>query len=734
MPRLREGDDVTPISWFQQIVVSQIVAKPQMYAFLHFTGVLLEVLACLSYFVSLEANDVSAEEYTFFHLHMQRGLVVVNGILGVCFILQFIFVFLSAPHYLDSILSLECFLLLTTAIPMASLLVVDRCVSHGDVFWIPFFLRVWIARKYARTLITLTSALSPATAEIISHAILSIAIIVTSLGVFQIVETVGKNDVFEFYNSLYFIVVTVTTMGYGDIRPTSRVSYATVMVIIFVSMLFFPALLSNVSELIDFLTTHNVYRNSADHVLICGTFTYTDFRLLLREFTAGVRKFSDLNLVIVSPEPFDPRVQRMVKTSVLRKRVTLCVGDVLDRKEIVRFAARRADCVILLSPHTATSQRGDFKTLLSSVAFQRHDPDLPQYLMLKRVTESTLVQRCAFVVFDREKLKYTLIGMALKLPAVIPWLLNLIKTSNVSSGAFDADQEIGWWSEYNRGVGNSIFCMRAPEPLEGRLFSAASHLLMCNGSVTLIGIVRDGHVLINPSDKLKSSDVLLVLACGARNVEHCAAKCETLDRLAPTGSASESSYSRALDPAVSGLATSSYGAFLRKGGKRKKCWYPFEDHILLIDLCGTLSEQELCLEERLSEERFQVVDLLRLLRPFVHDDQCNENIVLMSTKGVSELIAQQWSMSPIFFVKASGLDGAALDKCSPGKAKAVLIFCSLEGTLNNSDTLVRLVLSMVKGRLKACGRDKSVPVVVDLQDATGLNYCEPLVRGHGRVR
>lgn len=66
---------------------------------------------------------------------------------------------------------------------------------------------------------------------IISPLLLSLGVIVTVLG-----QVVGRNEGWSAYDSFYWSFITATTVGYGDLRPSRRVSKIFAIVIALVGL------------------------------------------------------------------------------------------------------------------------------------------------------------------------------------------------------------------------------------------------------------------------------------------------------------------------------------------------------------------------------------------------------------------------------------------------------------------------------------------------------------------
>jgi voltage-gated potassium channel len=67
----------------------------------------------------------------------------------------------------------------------------------------------------------------------VAPLLLSIALVITLLG-----QIVGRRESWKRFDALYWAFITATTVGYGDIRPMSRLSKGLSVIIALVGMIF----------------------------------------------------------------------------------------------------------------------------------------------------------------------------------------------------------------------------------------------------------------------------------------------------------------------------------------------------------------------------------------------------------------------------------------------------------------------------------------------------------------
>jgi len=157
-----------------------------------------------------------------------------------------------------------------------------------------------------------------------------------------------------FLSSFYYILVTAATIGYGDIVPTSEVSRAVVIFIIFTTMTVIPVQVNSLTTLLSMTSQYRqpYVKQSEDHVVICGY--VQDWRKLedfLKEIlhpdrsTSGGGGDDDLHVVILSPLEPSEDLKSLLILSHFDGRVTYLVGSALNMSDLQRV---RADAAVAM--------------------------------------------------------------------------------------------------------------------------------------------------------------------------------------------------------------------------------------------------------------------------------------------------------------------------------------------------------------------------------------------------
>ena len=156
----------------------------------------------------------------------------------------------------------------------------------------------------------------------------------------------------SFLQAFYYMIVTVATVGYGDITPTFDASRAVVVIFICVAVVLIPM---QINELTVLLAASSAYRqpykntNGESHIVICGYIS--DFRKLekfFKEFFHPDRNYSaapDFHAVILSPMEPSSDIMAMMYSSHFDGRITYIIGSSLSTEDLQKAKADTASAM-----------------------------------------------------------------------------------------------------------------------------------------------------------------------------------------------------------------------------------------------------------------------------------------------------------------------------------------------------------------------------------------------------
>ena len=330
----------------------------------------------------------------------------------------------------------------------------------------------------------------------------------------------GSSHVNTLFDSIWFIVVTITTVGYGDKAPATPLGKLSVIFLILVILFFLPQTLTSILELITnsrqdytFYHCHTPKR----HVILCvcklDLTLITDF---LDEFYSQEEN-TLLNTVVLTGEPVPPAVNILLKSPAWKNRVLVIIGSALKERDLERVNIRLAKACFLLTDRITESLRiADHETMLRATLIQNYAPHVELYVHIF-MAENRMNVNFAKQVLCEGRLKQALMSNNCIYPGFSSMLTILMHTtSSERCGNYRDNSQL-----YNSCSGMEIYAIVLKNSLlfsvlAGRTFLCASIFIHRTTEVLLFAVkpADTDDILLNPGRRhiLKDDDILYYVA------------------------------------------------------------------------------------------------------------------------------------------------------------------------------------------------------------------------------
>ncbi|XP_073443645.1 queuine tRNA-ribosyltransferase catalytic subunit 1 isoform X4 [Dendrobates tinctorius] len=395
------------------------------------------------------------------------------------------------------------------------------------VFWpplrslyIPVFLNCWLAKHALENMINdLHRAIQRTHSAMFNQVFILICTLVclmfTCICGIQHLERAGNN--LTLFDSLYFCIVTFSTVGFGDVTPKIWPSQLLVVIMICVALIVLPIQF----EQLVFLWmerqksggNYSRYRAQTEkHVVLCVSSLKIDLLMdFLNEFYAHPR-LQDHYVVLLCPTEMDLPVRRVLQIPLWSQRVIYLQGSALKDQDLMRAKIDDAEACFILSNRFETDRiAADHQTILRAWAVKDFAPNCPLYVQILKPENKFHIKFADHVVCE-EEFKYAMLALNCVCPATSTLITLLIHTSRGQDNPTSPDQ---WQRNYSRCSANEIYHIRLSESkffgeFQGKSFTYSSFHAHKKYGVCLIGVCREdkSNILLNPgpSHIMSSSD------------------------------------------------------------------------------------------------------------------------------------------------------------------------------------------------------------------------------------
>jgi hypothetical protein len=173
------------------------------------------------------------------------------------------------------------------------------------------------------------------------------------------------------------MIVTCTTVGYGDISPKSDVGRFAAMTMISFAIITVPSM---TNELISKMSQQSIYARAkyipktakSRHVLICGDSSSSSLREFFEELFHEDHDVTNLYAVILQPGYPNSDVMKLLKDVDYQQTLTYLDGSAMNEQDLRRALAHQAKAIfILTNKFTTNPDEEDAKTILQSYSIRR---------------------------------------------------------------------------------------------------------------------------------------------------------------------------------------------------------------------------------------------------------------------------------------------------------------------------------------------------------------------------
>uniref|UniRef100_A0AAR2L915 Potassium sodium-activated channel subfamily T member 2b n=1 Tax=Pygocentrus nattereri TaxID=42514 RepID=A0AAR2L915_PYGNA len=461
----------------------------------------LKVVSCLLYIVRVLLDDphesliiwvnrplplwaLQVRTINLFYTHTQQIGNVWEQVLRVPFILEMI-----------------------SAVPFVITVILP---SLRNLF-IPVFLNCWLAKHALENMINdLHRAIQRTHSAMFNQVLILIStllcLIFTCICGIQHLERAGNN--LTLFDSLYFCVVTFSTVGFGDVTPKIWPSQLLVVIMICVALIVLPIQF----EQLAFLWmerqksggNYSRYRAQTEkHVVLCVSCLKIDLLMdFLNEFFAHPR-LQDYYVVILCPAEIDVQVRRVLHIPLWAQRVIYLQGSALKDQDLMRAKMDDAEaCFILSNRFEVDRLAADHQTILRAWAVKDFAPNCPLYVQILKPENKFHVKFADHVVCE-EEFKYAMLALNCVCPGTSTLITLLIHSSRGQEGGANSAEQ--WQRTYRRCSANEVHHIRLEESkffgeYQGKSFTFASFHAHKKYGVCLIGVRRldTANILLNP--------------------------------------------------------------------------------------------------------------------------------------------------------------------------------------------------------------------------------------------
>lgn len=318
------------------------------------------------------------------------------------------------------------------------------------------------------------------------------------------------SQVWTTHSSLYFILCTLTTVGYGDLQPKSIIGQVLLMCIIILGIGFLLLTIVKFFEIFQGAASGGgEYRVASAtrlrrHIVVTGSPCAQTLQELLEELyhpdhEEAAQNMDTVFLLLPGSNAVMARVKRWLHLEENRRilsKVYMLTGTPLHSRDLDRAKLDASSLAIILpNTHSADEEREDIENAMRSLAMHRHTPYVRLVALLCRVEFRDMFVAAGLTHKDLvcvDEIKLGILGKACECQGFITLVCNLFKSAGEYENSGEDPPSVG---DYKTGMGNEIYEIRLATCYRGAPFGevATDILDRSDALAYMIGVIDESR-------------------------------------------------------------------------------------------------------------------------------------------------------------------------------------------------------------------------------------------------
>ena len=290
-----------------------------------------------------------------------------------------------------------------------------------------------------------------------------------------------EEEFYKFHDIFYFELVTLSTVGLGDITPKTDLGRLTIIITIIITIAVIPVMPAKISIVFSLNSKYSRIKYNKNskipkHLVLVGNCGPESFEACLEELYHEDHANLDFDTVIMQKNPDEKMLKIFDKKSYFNKIFYLS-GDVLDHKDLERAKINNSICAIILANKvTSNHKKEDFFNIMKAFSLVKYSNiindtknNMRVLLQLilpetKEIYYNTLLQNKEneqnIEIICLEEIKLQLLGKSCQCPGINTIIAMLITSKKPDIQIKDIYKLDPWMKEYLMGLENEIYCIK----------------------------------------------------------------------------------------------------------------------------------------------------------------------------------------------------------------------------------------------------------------------------------
>ncbi|XP_052834501.1 calcium-activated potassium channel subunit alpha-1 isoform X2 [Octopus bimaculoides] len=317
-----------------------------------------------------------------------------------------------------------------------------------------------------------------------------------------------------YWECLYFLLVTMSTVGFGDIYAKTVLGRIFIVLFILCSLGIFTSFIPEIAEIIGrrqkYGGTYKKERGKK-HIVVCGHITYDSVSNFLKDFLHKDREDVDVEIIFIDTQLPDLELEGLLKRHFTQ--VEFFQGTVMDANDLERVKIQQADaCLVLANKYCDDPDQEDAANIMRVISIKNYHSEIKVIVQLLQYHNKAYLLNIPSWDWKRgddavciAELKLGFIAQSCLAPGFSTLMANLFTMRSYKPSPDMAQ----WQNDYMRGTAMEMYTEYLSSSFSGMTFPEAAELCFTKLKLLLLAIEarlgdsRESSLAINPGPKIK---------------------------------------------------------------------------------------------------------------------------------------------------------------------------------------------------------------------------------------
>ena len=318
-----------------------------------------------------------------------------------------------------------------------------------------------------------------------------------------------------YWECVYFLIVTMSTVGYGDIYCETILGRAFIVVFILVGLAVFA---SCIPEIVDLIGSRPKYGGSYKasrrvHLVVCGHITFESVSHFLKDFLHEDREDVDVEVVFLHRKPPDLELEGLIKRHFTT--VAFFQGSVMSPIDLSRVRVQEADaCLVLANKYCADPDAEDAANIMRVISLKNYHEEVRVLIQLMQYHNKAYLLNIPSWNWRRgddavcvSELKLGFIAQSCLAPGFSTMLANLFAMRSYKT----SPEMPSWQNDYLCGTGMEMYTEHLSAAFTGMTFAEAAELCFVKLKLLLLAVEMDSaHHSLDSSSHASGTSTIVI--------------------------------------------------------------------------------------------------------------------------------------------------------------------------------------------------------------------------------